>query len=334
MNENIPSPTQKCMIIIWRWATLDEVDDSYLLNIPNWKTDIEGLRGKAFEAIPIKNSKKTQSSTLIRANLIEGEETRQLLYTLIERYYSSPMKAFLFLHRKNGYVKEVFLEILAEKEEIDKAFIFSDGEGAIYMNDPDMGLLGGRDFFEGQIPLKSGGMVSVSVVEKKKGNTVSILQPYFDRVWDHYAFQFKSLLYDFQYDLHQHFLPYMNPYGQIKIPLREVKQNLEKNELLHLRIRSFLQEPIEYGDEDESFEEVYIIKLLQYERKHRKAYHFPDLLQNLRPQLPENQSQVDKAYQFIHKELEKILYEADEETIAQENLLQLRNQFAQLLNMI
>ena len=87
-----------------------KVDETYLANHPNWEKDFDQLAGKAYEAIPVQNSKETEGSFLIRAHLAEdeGERTvRRFLYTLLDKYYQKDAEIYLFLHRKDGFSQQV-----------------------------------------------------------------------------------------------------------------------------------------------------------------------------------------------------------------------------------
>ena len=337
-----PTPTSKIMIIIWRWNMLKQIDGPYLHAHPNWEKEFEQLKGKAFEVIPVQHSPQTQNSYVIRAHLVENEEdtaSRKFLYQLLDSYGGEGTHLYLFLHRKNGYSQKTLKSIQNDRSDISRGFIFGEGLGPLYVQDTYGGLLGGKDFFDGWMTMEKGNKRKVSVVEKKEKQVVRVLQPYFDRVWNQHSFPLRDMLVALNQDVLDFLLPFMNPLNTENISLHTLSQRLMREELLCLRIKSFIQEEIpglDDDDEEDDFmpEEIYLVKLIDFESKHHASYHFKDLKEQLLAKNSQDQGELDTSYKHLCSVLQSLLYPSPEASISQEELRAFRDHFSKLLHLV
>ena len=239
-----------------------------------------------------------------------------------------------------AFLSKCLEEILKERPQISRGFIFGQGRGPIYVNDPYGGLLGGTDFYDDIMTFENEETRRVFVAERKEGKVFKVLQPYFDQVWNAYKFSIKGMLSDFRHDFLEVLLPFMNPFGPEVFPKALVRDKIFEDERMPLRIKSFIQEEISLVEDDEeeedeiSPEELYYVKLQGFESKENKSYHFVNLNKSLRSSDMEEQFILDSSYKKLCIALRSFMYPNQEDNISQEELRGIRDTFSTLYGLI
>lgn len=354
---------QKIMIIIWRWEDFDEahyaVNDTFLSTHQGQKilkNVVKYGKNKVYDELEVEESDFTKNAKVIRAYIYKGEETKKLLYLIIDQYATPQTEILLFLHRNNFYTqKDVKCILKHKKKQVAKCFLFGEGRDFIYYKTKKMGLLesGGGDFIYND---------KVRVVKKRWDDEQDdlviekVLQPYFDIVWSYYKHEFKKKIYELQKDLFFYCAPFTQPGKKAVISKRKFLDFLAKNPTLYYRTKSFLNEyqPKNYIDnvifniqyqkaELSELDELRIEKLKtlkeellllkEYENKKETSFIFDDCNANL-----EIDGNVKKEYQTLVKKMRPIFtkykreIKMDEKISIIDYLLDIRKKFENLIN--
>lgn len=268
----------RIMVIVWRWTVLQN-------------------KGKRWKFFPVQD---TNSALIILVN--ENEIDENLISEIwdITSNYPNP-QVFWFVHRSipqaNFLVEQINLNKIVKHNENYgcKCFLFSGGSDQIYFSTNNYGLLsdGFYDFYQGEKTTyyldengKEYGLKEVLAVyhfDERIGHR-EILPIYFNRTWHYYEHEFRKKIYALQIDLLSHFVVIPDD-GRNEIPFQylEWRKKLKENNLLYLRIRSFLNFYKEMRPDIEGLPlEVELHNLCKFEEEHEISYQFDDCLIHLK----------------------------------------------------
>ena len=219
--------TKKIMIIIWRWKGLIKVNKNYIEKPKNQSllNNIKQNHPRIYDVWNVEPSQNTKIAKVIRASIINTEETQPLLKQLIDLEATDDCKIFLFLHRNNFYTQKDVKTLLQKYPLLDKCFLFGDGRDFIYYKTKNEGLLDGAGKFKIGIVFPSEQIIK---------------QPHFDNVWQYYSLEFKQKLQDLNEAIQAYCMGLTTPsYGEF-ITKQTFINFLKQKPTLYYRIKSFL----------------------------------------------------------------------------------------------
>lgn len=199
------------IIIVWWWKK-----GTLATDVDYWNV---GSLGDQLIRIDERNS--TQAQQFIAAEVLKHISDSQVL---------------LLLHRNHGYqdqaisaiVQQVSRGALAHAKNF-RAFLFGEGEDAVYLSANPRGLLGSKGSW---IALQGGKTTSAVQDEEKQ----QIKKIHFNDVWQRYQGELKEQVFSLKEELFTTFLPLMSHPEADAYPFLRQKEN----EVLLLRILSFI----------------------------------------------------------------------------------------------
>lgn len=319
----------RIMLIVWKWRDWEEkiITEEYLQKLQDhrWLNHIETAKNELFDEYQVcyfseEEVKMVEPEAKVIRVRIEHDETDQLtllfLGTLITKYEKEG-ELFVFLHRKDGFTDRS-IRYLLEKYNNNRYFLFGEGRDYIYYQTQNEGLLGDDACFFSQKPNPQQPGIAVADDKRKL-----VFQPHFDKVWNHYKYEFYTKIYELKEDLLSHFVQLLAEH--FDRPFTDYLQHMEKASPLLWRVKSFMdQDYHDFTDKEKK-------QLADYSYEQQKSFVFDDCRANL-----SRIAKVDKEYDDVVKMLHLLLFGKAEngKPTLRYQLKELNREFEELLEAI
>lgn len=333
-----PMPEQ-IMFIVWKWDELTAINEKIKGKEEKYLSEIaQGTTGTFFTEYAVVNSDLCPNPKIIASYIYNTEETRPILYTLLEKYAVNNNEIMVFLHR-GDYYEEEDVKLLLEhfKDRVQSCFLFADGRDYIYHQTQKAGFLDDAGGFRVGIDKDT----KEYVCTFREGK---VLQPYFDRVWEYYKIEFEIKVFQLKEDLMDIWFPFLLP-GQPDTISRNtlvsvIQQNNER--LLWLRLKSFInrfEEELKGLDEINDFDRINAIEkeikqLKALEKSSKTSYVFDDCINNLEHHRQNERTFVADAYSEARQTLERLLFDENTTEISTADIRQLVEELNYLVKVI
>lgn len=328
---------RKVLFILWKWKLREEwVHINANTFLPKYLENLDAGKGIFYQEFKVKPSDYCPHAITVAASIYnDGDNTRQLLYKLLDQYAVNGNQLILLIHRADGYKEQDLQEILQTYGvKIDKCILFEGGRDYIYHNTQKSGLLndvGG--FFRG----RNRDGKPVEVINKQQ----EIQQPYFDRVWRYYEGEFEHKVFALKEDLFDELFSFLLPQKPENIDYPQLKKALQsdKNKLLWLRLLSFMGEYTQISSKELSYEqERKLLKqqkeLADLEKESYNSYVFDACIVNLEsPNKKQNELEAS-AYREARDCCKNLLIYNDTGTVSKTDLRVLAERLDYLVKVI
>ncbi len=312
---------ERTMIVCWRWnkwvTPLIEDDfkdnpdslnpsfyDEYIVHHPGEETPQEPL------ARVVRTRLKCSKGDIGVLNFLKK---------LIEKYHSEENQIFLFLHRGDGFTNTT-IEKISKWGLVSRSFLFGGGKNDfIYFAVGNAGLLGEDGDFHWTQPSADQRQIIVAEDETRR-----VLQPFFDKTWHYYEFEFYNKLFELREDVMSHFYPMLNG-SNPQWTMSDYVEKLKEHRLLFLRVKSFI------NDECNCLQKEEIKELKEYEGRNRKSFLLDDCRANLKSKID-----VGKEYDAVIEYFQQMMnLQGDKLTgNVRHDLSKLNREFEELLSAI
>jgi len=321
MNEEEKKIT-RIMVIIWRWNELKNIlDYRYFQDNPEILDNPENGRNKLWDVIAVGRPQQKVGSAVVRMNLRNGDNAFGFLLEVL-RPYKEEYKAeiFVFLHSGNGFSNSDASDLLDRGSGIvDQCFLFDRGVNYIYVRDGiRAGLLGedGR-FFAGRIRLNGKRKrINVLLKEETKGGTIKYVdKDLFKQVWEHYEYRFGEIIFALMLDLHTKIISCFSLDTEELITRASIIRRVSTDELLFLRLKSFLGY---YSDSNQESKNLSHVQVTEEKRKRRRIeeekkenYNFENFHTFFQSGKRTEKKEVLNAFNGLKERLEEVLFPDD-----------------------
>ena len=316
---------QQIIIVNWKWTDykerisadellgemgqngLKEGVNEIIFEKGNYQVHLEDIqkgRGGYFQEHSAEYSEMCPQGKFVKVGIYkDSKHTEQLLYAVLDQYIKVGCDVLLFLHRGHFYKEEDVLALQERYKECRiKCFLMADGRDYIYYATQKSGLLNDKGgFFNGRDKdLKS----YIKTFDREKG---IVKQPYFDRVWAHYRFEFQSQVFELKEEIFAAWFKLLLPFQPEEIAVVDLKEYLaqQTGRALLYRINSFIgrhkssqlkgvtldPEAIQLKKEEK--------EVVNLEKAERKSFLFDDAIANIGFQDPMEQEYYQEAAQAL-----------------------------------
>lgn len=315
---------KRTMIISWKWedfksqqVTTDLLEEKAIPAI------IENPQQRYYDVYPTylrRTNEETMvepAATIVRTYAKNGEKVIDFLLALIEQYTQSDSEVFVFLHRRDGFTNKEVATIL-KNTNAEKCFLIGGGKDFIYYPTAKQGLLGDNGaFFYNEPSINLPEIIIADDAQKR------VYQPHFDKVWYYYNTEFDTKFFELKEDLLSHFYPSFA--NETTYSRTIYYDHLAKNELLFLRVKSFIDE--QYL----SLSPLEKEQLQQWEKVKGRSFTFDDCQENL-VRLSDKEI---KEYTEINTLLYQLFFDEKEDygnsTSSLQHLQKIQNKFQNLI---
>ncbi len=322
---------EQIIIVNWKWSDFEEGVNADILKEKKYHEhlgQIEKGRGKYFQEYPVEYSEMCPLGKFVTTGIYKDDEhTENLLFAVLEQYIKGESDVLLFLHRGHFYKEADVLAIQKRFEKHSlKCFLIADGRDYIYYPTQKSGILNDKGGFF--IGVDEDTEEYIKTFDRVQG---IVKQPYFDRVWAHYRFEFQSQVFELKEEIFAVWFELLLPYKPEQIEVASLKEHLAQRpgRALLYRIHSFAgryktayiggisldPEVIRLNNEAREIEKL--------EKTERKSFLFDDAIANIDFQDP---LEIE-FYQETSSSLSAILLDPEKTTTTKTALRDLAEKF-------
>lgn len=313
---------QQIMIVNWRWEAFNGGVNAKIFREKNYQKhlgQIEEGKGKYFQEYPVEYSEICPEGKFVMMDIYKDDANTDLLFfALLSSYLDADSDVLLLLHRGHFY-SESDIDTIREKFKKYKlkCFLIAEGRDYIYYKTQKSGLLGeDGDFYIQRDP------ETREYIETFDEAAQIVKQPYFDRVWMHYQYEFQNKIFELKEELFSCWFDLLLPGQPEEIPVVDLKERLQHQigRALLFRINSFLRinnttssskglldpEQIRMKKEEMEIERL--------EKIERKSFLFDDAIPNVKVEKSKELSLGARMYEETCQALRSILFSAQSHT--------------------
>ncbi|MEL7195866.1 MAG: hypothetical protein AAFO96_25765 [Bacteroidota bacterium] len=287
--------TRKIAIIVWKWNELEDriLTAARLVDYePSRFLDFKNQYVVSYDVVKRRSGGDQPFLTdhrviCVRTELGQEEAIIPFLQDLVSQYQAEAKSNIcVFLHRNEGFNQRT-VDLIFKNPNVDRCFLFSDGQDYIYYATQGIGLIDDDGDFFFHAPVQKRPKIEVANDEK-----LWVFHSYFQQTWNYYQNEYSAKLLELREDLLDYLMDRVDDLDS-PMSINHFHEILMADTYLQLRVKSFVEHP------KLSEKENGILRALEQQSK--KSYSFDDL-----QAFAQQNKQTNQTYHAIKESLTQI----------------------------